>query len=137
MKTQVYPYLNFKDNARQAMEFYQSVFGGKLDIATFKEYADMPQDPADGDKVMNAMLQADSVAFMAADTPSSMEYTPGNNFAMALSGDNEQELRGFWDKLAEGGTVVMPLDTAPWGDVFGMVVDGFGVQWMVDIAKQS
>lgn len=133
MQSRLNPYLSFKDNARDAMEFYKTVFGGKLDINTFEEFH-ASDDPSEGNKVMHAMLEADNgITFMASDTPNGMEYQPGNTMSMSLSGDNEAELRGYWDKLSEGGTITMPLDKAPWGDTFGMVTDKFGIQWMVDI----
>jgi PhnB protein len=136
MPSQLNPYLNFKDNARQAMAFYQSVFGGKLTVNTFKEFH-ASEDPAEGDKIMHAMLVADNgITFMAADTPNAMEYKPGANISMSLSGDNEAELRGYYEKLSAGGQVVMPLEKAPWGDTFGMLTDQFGVNWMVNVTGQ-
>ncbi|HXF02605.1 MAG TPA: VOC family protein, partial [Arthrobacter sp.] len=71
-----------------------------------------------------------------ADTPNSMDYTPGSSHSLSLSGDNEAELRGYWDKLIDGANVTEPLQQAPWGDTFGMCTDKFGVQWMVNIAGQ-
>ncbi len=133
MATRLNPYLSFQDNARQAMEFYKSVFGGTLNMSTFKEYQ-ASQDPSEDNKIMHSQLEADSgVVFMAADTPNSMQYQPGNTMSMSLSGDDENELTGYWEKLSEGGTVVMPLEKAPWGDTFGMCNDQFGVAWMVNI----
>jgi PhnB protein len=73
---------------------------------------------------------------MASDVPSSMNLNAGNNFSVSLSGDDEAELRGFWDKLSEGASVTTPLDRAPWGDSFGMLVDRYGVNWLVNIAGQ-
>lgn len=135
MQTRLSPYLNFRDDAREAMEFYKSIFGGKLDINTFKEF-NASEDPAEDNKVMHAALEvSDTVMFMASDTPNGMEYDPGTNISMSLSGDNEKELSGYYEKLSGGGTVVMPLDNAPWGDKFGMVADKFGIQWMVNITK--
>jgi PhnB protein len=135
MQSQLNPYIGFKDNAREAMEFYKGIFGGKLEMHTFDEY-DMPgQDPAEAKKIMHAMLQADNgITFMAADTPSIMGYRPGANVSMSLSGDNDQELSAYFDALAEGGSVNIPLDQAPWGDKFGMLTDKFGINWMVNIA---
>src|SRR5688572_21265655 len=133
MPSQLNPYISFKDSAREAMEFYQSVFGGKLDVNTFKEY-NASQDPSEDDKVMHAQLEADNgIIFMASDTPAGMEYSPGGTMSMSLSGDDEGELRGYWDKLSAGGTVAMPLEAAPWGDTFGMCIDRFGINWMVNI----
>ncbi|HET6628084.1 MAG TPA: VOC family protein [Nocardioidaceae bacterium] len=134
MGTLLNPYLSFRDNARQAMEFYQSVFGGELTLNTFGEYQ-ASEDPAEQDKVMHAMLQTQGgLALMGSDTPNGMDFTPGTNFSVSLSGDDETELRGYWDKLSDGGTVTMQLEKAPWGDTFGMCADKFGVSWLVNIA---
>ena len=105
MSTQLNPYLSFRDNAREAMEFYQSVFGGELTTSTFGEFQ-ASDDPAEQDKIMHAMLQhrrrpgADG-----ADTPEPDGLHAGHNFSVSLSGDDEAELRGYWDKLSGGGTV--------------------------------
>lgn len=137
MQTQLNPYLNFKDNAREAMEFYKTVFGGKLLMSTFKDYG-ASQDVSEDNKIMHSMLEADNgITFMAADTPNRMEYKAGTNYSMSLSGDNEAELRGYFEKLSEGGNVTMPLEKAPWGDTFGMLTDKFGVPWLVNIAGQG
>jgi PhnB protein len=137
MATMLNPYLNFKDDAREAMEFYQGVFGGKLDMQTFADYY-ASEDPNEADKIMHARLEADNgILFMAADTPNRMEYRPGSNFNMSLSGDDEAELRGYFEKLSDGGTVTMPLEKAAWGDTFGMLVDRFGVRWLVNIGKDQ
>jgi PhnB protein len=134
MKTTLNPYLNFRDNARQAMEFYQTIFGGKLAFNTFKEFG-ASQDPSEDSKIMHSMLETkNGIVFMAADSPNAMKYTPGNTMSMSLSGDNEGELRQYFDQLSEGGKVIMPLEKAPWGDVFGMLTDKFGVAWMINIA---
>ncbi len=134
MQTQLNPYLNFKNNTRQAMEFYQSVFGGKLTMSTFKEYH-ASQDPSEDDKIMHAELKApNDIIFFASDTPDRMEYRPGSNFTMSLTGDNEAELKNYVQKLSAGGTVTMPLEKAVWGDTFGMLMDKFGVGWMVNIS---
>jgi PhnB protein len=74
---------------------------------------------------------------MAADTPIKMEYRPGTNFSMSLSGDDEAELREYFEKLAEGGSVTMPLEKAPWGDIFGMCTDRFGISWLVNVAATA
>lgn len=133
MNTQLNPYLSFKDNARQAMEFYHGIFGGKLDVSTFGEFQ-ATDDPSENDKVMHAMLTTEKgLVFMASDTPNGMEFTPGTSFSMSLSGTDEAELRGFFEALAEDGTITLPLDKAPWGDTFGMVKDKFGINWMIDI----
>jgi PhnB protein len=134
MTIRLNPYLSFRDNARAAMEFYHSVFGGELTTSTFAEF-NASDDPAEQDKIMHSMLEADNgLVLMGSDTPNSMEYSPGNNIAVSLSGDDDAPLRGYWEKLSADGTVMMPLNQAPWGDSFGMCVDKFGIAWLVNIA---
>jgi PhnB protein len=131
------PYLSFKDNAREAMEFYQTVFGGKLDATTFKEF-NAATDPSEENLIMHSTLEGDNgLTLMASDTPSRMEYKPGNNVSLSLSGeaDDDEHLTGYFDKLADGGNVTMKLEKAMWGDKFGMVTDKYGMNWMVNIAQ--
>jgi len=134
MSTHLNPYLGFRDCAEEAMDFYQSVFGGEVTRSTFADLHGSA-DPAEQDKVMHSMLTtATGLVLMAADTPNSMELAPDSNHSVSLSGEDDTELRGYWEKLSEGGTVTAPLERAPWGDSFGMCVDKFGVRWMVNIA---
>jgi PhnB protein len=131
------PYLNFRDTARAALEFYHSVFGGELRMSTFKEYQSA-QDPSEEDLIMHGQLEGDhGITLMASDLPKSMEYKPGGSFSVSLSGDDEAVRRGWFEKLSEGGTVSMPLNQAPWGDSFGMCIDRFGISWLVNIAGQA
>jgi PhnB protein len=130
------PYLSFDGNARQAMEFYQGVFGGTLNINTFGEFG--AQDAAEADKVMHSQLETPSgFTLMASDTPAGIQRNPGDNISISLSGDDAEPLRGYWQKLSDGGTVTMPLEKQMWGDEFGMCVDRFGVPWMVNITLQQ
>ena len=136
MANRLNPYLNFKDNARQAMEFYQSVFGGKLDINTFAEFG--AAEGAEGEKIMHAQLETPTgYTLMASDTPEGMDHNPGNNISNSLSGDDEAELTKYWEQLSDGGTVTMPLEKQMWGDTFGMCIDKFGISWMVNIAGEA
>jgi PhnB protein len=132
MTSRLNPYLNFNGTAKQAMEFYASVFGGKL---TMTSYAEMgAPDTADADRIMHAMLETDAgYTLMAADLPSTMEYQPMAGCSVSISGDDAEMLRGYWDKLSASGTATMPMQKQAWGDEFGMCVDQFGVSWMVDI----
>ena len=137
MSSRLNPYISFKDTARDAMEFYKSVFGGKLTISTFKEFG-ASEDPAEANKVMHSMLEADNgITFMGSDTPNSMQYQEGARVSMALSGDSVAELSGYFEKLSVGGAVKMPLAKAPWGDMFGMLTDKFGIDWMVNVAGKK
>jgi PhnB protein len=134
MASRLNPYLSFGGDARQAMEFYKEVFGGTLALNTFGEFGQT--GTPDEDKIMHAMLETPSgFALMGADSPPGMEHNPGNNFAVSLSGDDEAELSGYWDKLSVGGEVAVPLEKQMWGDVFGMCTDRFGIPWMVNIGR--
>ncbi|QNG17645.1 VOC family protein [Rhodococcus triatomae] len=133
MTVRLNPYLSFRSSAREAMEFYRSVLGGTLELTTFGE-AGITDYPGEEGKVMHSMLTTDlGLILMGADTPEVMEQTAGTNFAVSLSGDDDPTLRGYWTALAEDATDVMGLDTAPWGDSFGMLTDKFGIPWMVNI----
>ncbi|MFJ8864307.1 VOC family protein [Streptomyces sp. NPDC102473] len=133
MASRLNPYLSFAGDARQAMEFYRNVLGGTLTLHT---YGDIGGGGAgQGDKIMHGTLEtAGGFTLMGADNPPGTEREPGNNFAVSLSGDDPDELRGYWDKLSDGATVTVPLEKQMWGDVFGMCTDGFGIAWMVNIS---
>jgi PhnB protein len=130
------PYVSFSDNARQALEFYRGVFGGELALSTFGEGGGM--EGPDAGKIMHGQLETPSgFTLMASDTPTGMDRTEGTNISISLSGDDADDLRGWFARLAEGGTVTMPLEKQMWGDEFGMVVDPFGVNWMVNISQPA
>ena len=134
MPSRLNPYISFDGNARQAMEFYGDVFGGDLVLHTFAEFG-APESP-EADNIMHGMLESPSgFTLMGADNPPGMEFRPGNNVAVSLSGDDAEELRGYWAKLSDGGSVSVPLAKQMWGDEFGMCADRFGVAWMVNIGQ--
>ena len=134
MPSQLNPYLNFDGNAREAMEFYREALGGTLTISTFGEYG-QAGTPVENN-VMHAQLETPAgFVLMASDLPPGMEYNAGGSMSISLSGQDEAELRGYWDALSAGGMVTMPLEKQRWGDVFGMCVDRFGVAWMVNIGQ--
>ena len=127
------PYFSFRDTAEEAMTFYRSVFGGELSISRFSEYG-ASDDPAEQDKVMHAMLTTGTgMVLMASDTPDSMDLTVGDNISVSVSGDDETVMRGWWEALGAGGAVTMPLEEAPWGGLFGMCTDRFGIHWMFSV----
>jgi PhnB protein len=133
MASRLNPYISFADNARQAMEFYMEVFGGTLTVSTFGEYG---MEGAESDKIMHSQLESDGgFTLMCADTPSGMQRTEGNNITVSLSGDDSEELHGYWDKLSDGGTISVPMEKQMWGDEFGQCIDKFGVGWLVNIAQ--
>lgn len=134
MAVRLNPYLNFRGQARSALEHYQQVLGGELTVSTFAE-AGMEVQPEETEWLMHGQLETpDGFTLMAADVPSHMEYSAAGGFSVSLSGDEGDKLRRFWDGLLDGGTLTVPLEQAPWGDAFGMLVDRFGVAWLVNIS---
>ncbi|WP_194813668.1 VOC family protein [Nocardia sp. XZ_19_385] len=136
MVSKLNPYLGFSDTARTALEFYREVFGGELSMNTFGEFGD--QAAGGAELIMHGRLETPSgFTLMAADTPPGMDYKPGSSISVSLSGDDAEELRGYWEKLIAGGTVTVPLEKQMWGDEFGMCQDKFGVDWMVNIGAST
>ena len=134
MASTLNPYLNFRGEAREALAFYASVFGGEPVMSTFGE-SGMADDPALADQIMHGQLDTpQGFTLMVSDTPPSMPMTVGDSISVSLSGDDHAELSGFWTGLVDGGSVTVPLEAAPWGDTFGMLKDRFGVNWLVNIA---
>ena len=134
MASRLNPYISFDGRAREAMEAYKATFGGELSVNTFGDFGEAP--PGFEEKVMHSQLETPSgFTLMASDTPPGMPFQPGTNISVSLSGDDDGELRGYWDKLADGGQVTLALEKQMWGDVFGMVTDRFGITWMVNIAQ--
>lgn len=134
MASSLSPYLNFRARARDALEFYASVFGGDPVVTTFGQFGDPPPGSEAGD-VMHGQLET-SMGFtlMCSDVPGSMELTPGDNVSVSLSGDDVDALRGYWERLAADGSVTFPLERQMWGDEFGQLKDKFGIQWLVNIS---
>ncbi|MGH7261329.1 MAG: VOC family protein [Nitrospiraceae bacterium] len=135
MGSRLNPCIRYNGNARQALEFYQEVFGGELEIGTVADFGS-PDSP-DADKVMHARLDTpDGYTLMAWDGREGVPYHPGNNVAVFLGGDGS-ELRGYFEKLSAGGTVTLPLEKQSWGDEAGSLVDQFGITWMVNITQRQ
>ncbi|MBB3083093.1 VOC family protein [Geodermatophilus sabuli] len=136
MTSRLNPYINFSDTARPALEFYREVFGGELAISTFGEAGGA--DGPDADKVMHGQLETPAgYTLMVSDAPTGMDLDTGTNISISLSGDDGDELRGYFSKLADGGSVSVPLEKQMWGDEFGMCVDRFGIAWMVNISQPA
>ncbi|MGC1176599.1 MAG: VOC family protein [Candidatus Saccharimonadales bacterium] len=126
-------YLFFDGNCRQAMEFYEDIFGGKLSVQTHGESPDT--DPANKDKVMHAHLEGGDIKLFASDTIKKKLGT--GKIELCLGGSDEAKLTEIFDALSAGGTVNMPLKKEFWGDTFGSLVDKYGVNWMMNIATKK
>ncbi|GEP48618.1 VOC family protein [Microbacterium saccharophilum] len=125
-------YISFRNTAREALEFYQSVLGGELTLNDFSAYPDMGVDPSETHLIMHGQLTTeDGMTLMASDSPTGMPYTAPAGISVSLSGDDAERLQRAWDGLSDGGTVVMPYEEPPWGGRFGMLTDRFGIDWMV------
>ena len=135
MTSRLNPYLHFPDSARQALEFYREVFGGELVLSTYGEGSGA--EGPDADKIMHGQLETPAgYTLMASDAPEGMPHSSGNTISVSLSGD-DAALRDHFTKLADGGTVTMPLEKQAWGDEFGMCTDRFGVAWLVNVSQPT
>ncbi len=130
------PYLSFHGDAREAMEFYHSVFGGELTLNTFLDLH-AAQDPSENNQIMHSQLVTETgLNLMGSDTTARWPWNPGDNFQVSLSGvaADEATLTGYWEKLIVGANVTQALSKASWGDSFGMCIDRFGIHWLINIS---
>ncbi|MET8003680.1 VOC family protein [Nonomuraea glycinis] len=130
-------HLNFRGDARAALEFYRSVFGGDLAVVTYKDAGNV-QDPAEADQVMwGQVVTDDGFHVMAYDVPARLPYDQGeNSFFLSVRGESAQEITAYWEKLTAGATVVQPLAPAQWASLYGMLKDRFGVVWVMDVVSE-
>ncbi|MDB4977963.1 MAG: hypothetical protein JWM56_149 [Candidatus Peribacteria bacterium] len=134
--TYLSPYITFNGNCKEVMEFYAACMGGKLVMQTFGEAPVHAPEEYKG-KIMHAMLQNDSLSFMASDTQPGTTVATGDNISMSVAGTDNEKLHDMFTKLSAGGTVTMPLAPQFWGDTFGMLTDKFGIHWMFNIAGKK
>jgi PhnB protein len=127
-------HLNFRGDAREALTFYQSVFGGDLAVVTYKDAGNV-QVPSEADQVTWGQVSADGgLCVMAHDVPSHMPWNPGENaFFVSVRGDRAEEITAYWERLSDGATVLQPLAAAQWAPLYGMLRDRFGVTWVLDV----
>ena len=135
MTLQTTTHLNFRGDARAALDFYHSVFGGDLVAVTYAD-AHAVQDPAEADQVMWGQVSApNGFRVMAYDVPSSRPWDRGEApFVVSVRTDDAAELEPYWRRLEEGATVVVDLGPAPWAPLYGTLTDRFGVTWVLDVA---
>ena len=133
---QLNPYLSFDGNTEEAFNFYKSVFGGEF--AFVMRYKDVPADvpmpdknPADDNRIMHVSLPVGQSMLMASDAPSHLKLNQGNNLQISISVDSKEDADRIFSGLSSGGSVMMPMSDAFWGDYFGMATDQFGINWMI------
>ncbi|WP_437304362.1 VOC family protein [Sorangium sp. So ce388] len=137
MTVSVANHLNFRGDARAALEFYQSVFGGDITIVTYKD-AHNVQEPSEAGQVMWGQVTArNGFQVMAYDVPSRMPWDQGKNaFFVSVRGDSTSEIAALWEKLSDGATVAQPLAPSGWTPLYGMLKDRFGITWVLDVATE-
>ena len=133
-------YLFFNGTCAEAMRFYERTLGGKLTLMTNAQspIADkLP--PGSGDRILHARLELDGRTLMASDWSGSQPYPGTKGFSLALAYPTVAEAKRVFETLAAGGKVTMPLEKTFWAEVFGMLVDRYGIAWMVNggLASQS
>ena len=128
-------YLFFDGNCREAMNFYQSVFGGTLNIQTYGE-VDKSCPDAMKDNIMHARLSGGAILLMASDDPGSNRQLGTGKIQLALGGNDEEKLRRIFDALSTGGKVGVKLEKQMWGDIYGDLRDQYDIQWMVNISAK-
>jgi len=131
------PYLNFMGNTEDAFNFYKSVFGGEFAmLQRMKDTPDGDKLPAgEREKIMHVSLPiGKGNMLMGTDMLESMRHkmNQGNNISLSLSTDSEEETEKLFKALSAGGQIGMPLEKMFWGAYFGMCIDKFGIQWMVN-----
>ncbi len=133
------PYLNFNGNGKEALAFYEKALDGQVLFSqTFGESPMADQTPEDyKGKLMHAVFQAGNIKFMASDNPPGMDAKTGTNVSLSLHSSTIPEIEKAFNGLAEGGTVIMPLQETFWAQRFGMLTDKYGIQWMFNVEKEK
>ncbi|MFB4316499.1 VOC family protein [Actinomadura sp. 21ATH] len=134
MSVSTVTHLNFRGEARAALAFYQSVFGGEVAAVSYKDAGNV-QDPSAADQVMWGQVTAgNGFTVMAYDVPADLPWDQGENaFFVSVRGEAAEEITSYWDRLTDGATVVRPLGPAQWAPLYGMLKDRFGVTWVLDV----
>lgn len=151
MSLNAVPHLNFRGQAREALEFYQSVFGGQLTVVTYGDFGMPAELPGAADVVFGQVVADNGFRVMAYDVPGeNTPVAPGapttrrengttiteEPFFLSVRGETVDEVSGVWERLADGATVIEAFGPARWAPAFGMLADRFGVTWIVDVAAE-
>lgn len=127
-------HLNFRGDARAALAFYQSVFGGDQMLISYAD-AHNVQEPSEADQIMWGQVAADNgFRIMAYEVPSATSWNAGEiPVFVSVRGEDADEITSYWEKLCEGSTIIQPLSPVGWAPLYGMVKDRFGVTWVLDV----
>ncbi|MGY0498326.1 VOC family protein [Nocardia sp. FBN12] len=151
MSVNAVAHLNFHGQARAALEFYQSVFGGQLTLATYADFGMPAELPGAGNVVFGQIVADNGFRVMAYDVPGQeTPTTPAapttrrengttiteERFFLSVRGETVEEVGALWERLADGATVIEAFGPAQWAPAFGMLSDRFGVTWILDVAAE-
>lgn len=134
-------YFTFKGNCREAVDFYTEVF--KVEDPLISTYADMPPNPEyelpaeAADLVLHAKLNIEGSEVMFSDVFPDSSFVQGNNIGLAVVSRNEEDIRTYFEKLKEGGTVVLELQETFWSKCYGRVTDKFGIDWQLSYESEE
>lgn len=129
-------HLHFRGQARDALHFYQSVFGGEVTAVTYRDFNQVTNEAEADQLIWGQVVAENGFRIMAYDVPSATPYNPGQNaFLVAVRAETQEELSAYWDKIANGATITVPLAPAPWAPLFGMLIDRFGTAWSMGAAE--
>jgi PhnB protein len=134
---QLTPYLNFNNNCREAMKFYQECLGGQLDLQTVAEMPAMAEQmpPEMKDHILHSQLKSADIVIMASDL-NREKSVEGNTVHLCLNCTSENELNSFFTKLSAGGKITEPIAPMPWGATYGALTDKYGKHWVLNFPKQ-
>lgn len=128
-------HLNLRGNAREALEFYRSVFGGDLVAISYRDAGNVPSEAEADQLTWGQVTSADGFHIMAFDVPSSRPWNQGEDpFYVSVRSTGTEEIAGYWKRLSEGSTIVQDLAPSPWAPLYGMLTDRFGITWVLDVA---
>ncbi len=138
MLSQLNPYLTFNGNCREAMTFYQECLGGELTLQSVGESPAADRCPeGTASQIMHSSLMRDDLLLMATDMVAPQGYIVGNHMSLSLNFNSEEEIKAVFEKLSNGGIIVDSLKKQFWGALFGVVVDKFGMAWMLNCDVQE
>jgi len=133
----LFPYLNFRGNCEEALNFYKEALDGEIIQLGRYEESPMPSPEEFKDKIIHARLKFGDALIMASDVMNERPVNPGDNISLSVDCDNDQQLEDVFSKMATGGKITMPLQEQFWGATFGMLTDKFGIHWMFNCEKKK
>jgi PhnB protein len=136
MKKSTQPYFHFDGNCRDAMTYYQRIFGGKLELMPIKDSPAKDQFPPEvQNQMLHSSLENEDFMIMASDMCGMGELKRGNSVEINLNCQSEEEINQLYQKLSEGGKILEELKDQFWGAKFAMLIDQFGIRWMLNYEK--